>query len=74
MEYVLIRIFVEFLHDSYVNADMIYNRYEGLLDLPNAFRTVYQIFEGDESNASEVFDDRIASYSDAVTFYLFHTI
>ncbi len=67
LEYVLISLFVHFLNDSYKNADMIYNRYNSLLSLPNSFRTVYQIYQGDELNSSEVYSDRIAAYSNYVT-------
>ena len=63
LEYVLTTVFIQFLNDSYNNADIIYGRHNDMLNIPNSFRTIYQIYKGYEAGESEIYKDRVASYA-----------
>lgn len=67
IEYVFVHQFISFLDKSYTKIDIMYKQYETLLSIPNAFRTIYQIYEGQEAEESEVFEDRTSAYLEIVT-------
>jgi len=46
--------------------DLTYKQYNSLITIPFAFRTIYQIYEGEEASEGEVFSDRIVSYLEIV--------
>ncbi len=66
MEYVLTDMMIQFVDRSMNNAMMVHQRLEYLLNIPNNFRTIYDVYENIEADSSELFTDRVSEYADIV--------
>eukprot|EP01022_Parablepharisma_sp_SALTPOND_P008802 TRINITY_DN1369_c0_g1_i1.p1 TRINITY_DN1369_c0_g1~~TRINITY_DN1369_c0_g1_i1.p1 ORF type:complete len:1592 (-),score=178.13 TRINITY_DN1369_c0_g1_i1:522-5297(-) len=66
MEYVLINMLINFIDQSLDNSMLVHRRFNYLLNIPNNFRTIFNIYQNLEANSSELFDDRVTKYTDII--------
>ena len=66
MEYVLTTLLIQFVNQFFDNARAVYQRFNYLLNTPNSFRTVYNVYQRNEEAWSELYKDRAATYSQIV--------
>ncbi len=67
-EFVLIIQLLNYTTDSVGNSFKFYNRFNYMINIPNSFRTIYDIYQGYESNVSELYSDRVTEYVNIVIY------
>jgi len=68
MEYVLKRLLITFVHDSFITGQIAGNRYSTLLALPYAFSLLLNIYQSREPKISEAYTNRTESFYNIVFF------
>ncbi|MDR3549297.1 MAG: hypothetical protein P4M11_13720 [Candidatus Pacebacteria bacterium] len=66
IEYVLLVLDINFVDTSFSNALLVHQRLAYLLNIPQSFRSIYDVYQGYENNTSEAYSDRIDSYMSIV--------
>ncbi len=59
-------LLIQFVSQFFDNARAVYQRFTFLLNMPNSFRTVFNVYQTTETAWSEVYKDRAATYAQIV--------
>lgn len=63
LEYALMNLMIQFLNTSMSNGMLVTNRFKFLINIPTSFRTLSDTYQGIETLNSEIYSDRVATYT-----------